>query len=421
MTPASSLPTPPVRWLLSLGGALTVLGVYLVVRSSWSDLAPVARMLLVLVPLIATYAMAWSANKREATRSFVDELLLTAGLILPFSVGAALVQVGAFEGWTSLLTFSMAMLTLAVAKLLNIVWGQDKQSALVALSAIVASISLGSHLSAPLGWHLIALAVIGLGLLGLGIWKGVASAWERTSYHRIGMSLFVLGGFIAPFALTMERGINIGLTYFLGYASFGILALAIAASIGKRYEATLPDTLLYEHRTLAEWSAGIALSAGMLLAGTQGTAGEIIAGLVVSLGLLALGYSIPFRPYRFLGGAASVLLVFVLLIDTLDDLLAYWPVALVTLGIGAMWYALRIAGRQTGAEKEGALSTGEPWNNIGKPLPQPAIRNHADDAHPDTLAGGLPYPPARGEKSDSTSGWASVGILIGILLFLSIL
>lgn len=132
MTPASSLPTPPVRWLLSLGGALTVLGVYLVVRSSWSDLAPVARMLLVLVPLIATYAMAWSANKREATRSFVDELLLTAGLILPFSVGAALVQVGAFEGWTSLLTFSMAMLTLAVAKLLNIVWGQDKQSALVA-------------------------------------------------------------------------------------------------------------------------------------------------------------------------------------------------------------------------------------------------------------------------------------------------
>lgn len=416
MTPASSS-TPPVRWLLGFGGALTVLGVYLVVRSSWGELVPVVRMLLVLVPLAATYAMAWSAAKREATRGFVDELLLTAGLILPFSVGAALVQAGAFEGWTSLLTFCMSLLALVIAALLNLAWKQEKQSALVALSGIVAVISIGTHYDVSFGWHMLFLAGLGLILLDLGLIRGVARSWERTSYHRIGLALFAIGGATAPFALSQEYLANSGLTLFLGYAAFGLSSLLIAVGAGRRYQAALPDTLLYELRVAAEWCAGLALSVGMVMAGFSGSAGDLLAALLLSVGLFVLGSTIPFPAYRFLGGAASVMLFVGLLADTLEDLLAYWPVALVTLGIGAMWYALRLANGQA-KKTSSPVSTITPWNNLGLPLPAATKQAQSDDNH-GPLAGGLPYPTAA--SRDSTNGWAGVGILIGILLFLSIL
>ena len=153
----------PNTMLLLIGGILMVLGVIVLVSSSWSSFSATGRMITVALPLIGLYVMSALSWRRPTYHTIGHYALLTSSAMLPFVTGVLIYQSGLYTTVDAQLVLYCSVFSLIVAATLEFILRQREQVVFTLISVIAAVISLTNALqfsSVENAWLALAIGVL---------------------------------------------------------------------------------------------------------------------------------------------------------------------------------------------------------------------------------------------------------------------
>lgn len=398
-----------------------VVGVIVLVSSSWDSYTPTGRMITVALPLVGLYLLSALTWGRAAYQTIAHYALLTSSAMLPFVAGVIIYQSGLYPEVDAQLAFYCSVVSLVGAGILEFLLRQREQVAFTMLSVIIGVGSLLSalELSSPNGAWLVLMVGILLLLGGISLLRD-GEKLESTVFCGFGYMGLVAGLGLLPLSYaTMPAVSELNSAYIIsiGYAVVGLFLFLAAAVFGSFWVKNREDETLYNLRHMSESLSSVALTIpAIFMALSFEQASYTLCCILLGCISLVISYSVQVRSYRYLGYAAIGFGLLRIIFFALSSLEAFWPILLLITGF--LFFLIAFAG--TYLRKRNLFSA--LWSDapttmwgLGEPLPV--------SMHPPLPAYA---PPASALDSNMNTAkhsddWKWFLIVLGILIFLSFL
>ena len=337
----------PASWIAIIGGVLIVTAIIALVGASWDQLSPLARSIIVGVPVLGLYAAGYLTQHKEAQREVGVISILTANVAFPFALGTVLYQL---SGLTSIDASFVAIVSGAAA-----IWYitqeflfELRQNSLI--TAVGTLVWLASLMQA-LGTSPIVNSAIYLSASTLACLTAIALVrkdqkigYQPKVYLLFGLIAYIWSAIV--FAIDTNELSNLSLHTWYGQLVFvgtGVVSLAIAVYAAQRYQKTHHPLLLALRLLFERFGCGLALIGSIITVGTligdlssiTSLSSELIILTSIVLGIagLTLSWSAPIRRLRLLSAALLAWTVCVFLARVVDIANLSLPIIMLALGI----------------------------------------------------------------------------------------
>jgi hypothetical protein len=337
----SEIPLPPsptknhANSLLLAGSILIVIAIFTVVTTGWQSYTPFERVFITLLPLIALYAIAWNTQHKTNLEIMSRYSMLTGSIIFPFVLGVAVYQLQASHVLNSRFYFEITAISSLWYLFIEFVFKKHEHAPLSIVFLILAGYFLADSQSFTLLQYVLAGMVLSVLFMAAAFQdEKHGHRWQADGYAKSGILIGTASLLMLPPALTDGTNYSGISNYTTGlYVLVGLLFVAIAggySSLWKRYRYLH----LYEMRVLCENIAPVVIIGSTAVNALYDTTDTIRVIILILSSALALAASsfLKVRAFRTSGQAGVVFGIFLLVIFSITQLQAIWPILLLICG-----------------------------------------------------------------------------------------